>query len=290
MAETSTDGSSTVTRRQLSRLLRELRNETGRTMEEAAEELGISVSSLSRIELGKTSASPPVVRTMCQVYGRPDMVEGLLILAKASKTKSWYHQYSDVIPDWFSSYIGLEQAAAQFRSYEAELVPGIIQTAEYARTVIRNDHPTDSDEEVDRRVQLRMKRQALLTRETNRQQWHILIGEAILWRPVGGSTAMKEQLQRLLEVSELPNVVLGVVPFGVGMHPGVTAGPFVLLDFPNPLDPTTVYVEGYTGALCTDDPAEVEKYRAAFEGIEKAALNPADTRALIARKAKEIES
>lgn len=259
-------------------------------MESAAADLDISLSSLSRIELAKTSVSASVVRAMCDVYGRPDRADDLLILARASKTKSWYHAYSDVIPDWFSSYIGLEQAAAQFRSYDAELVPGIIQTAEYARTVIRTDHPSDSDEEIDRRVQLRMERQALLTRDKSRQRWHILIGEAILWRPVGGVETMGEQLQRLLEVSELPNVTLAVIPFSAGMHEGVTSGPFVLLDFPNPAEPTTVYVEGFTGALCTDDSAEVDQFRAAFEGIEKAALNPTDTRALIARAAKEIKS
>ncbi|QIS21238.1 helix-turn-helix domain-containing protein [Nocardia terpenica] len=294
MADNSVN-SETVARRQLSRELRKLRLESGISAEDAAEELGISLSTMSRIENGKTNVDVAHAKTMCNLYGRPELGDALAALAKASKTRSWFRQYSDVIPEWFDVYIGLEQVAASFRWYEAQLIPGILQTETYARTVIRTDHPDDSDDEIDRRVQLRLKRQALLTRQASLPQWHIILDEAVLHRPVGGESVMREQCNRLLEVAELPNVTLGVIPFGFGMHTGVTSGPFVLLDFPTngsngqAPEPTTVYVEGFTGALYTVEKNEVDKYRAAFEGMQRAALNPGDTKIAIARAVKEMK-
>lgn len=296
MAVTSTNSDSTVARRQLARELKKLRAESGVSAEDASAELGISLSTMSRIENGKTSVRPVDAKAMCTLYGRPELADALATLAKASKTRSWFRQYSDVIPEWFDVYIGLEQAAASFRWYEAELVPGILQTGDYARTVIHTDHPTDAEAEIERRVQLRLERQSLLARKADSARWHIILSEAILHRPIGGKTVMLDQLNRLLDVADLPNVTLGVAPFTAGMHAGITSGPFVLLDFPtnggngSTTEPTTVYVEGFTGALYTDEATEVDRYRTAFNGIHHAALNPTDTKTAIAQAIKEMKA
>lgn len=286
---------STVARRQLSRELKKLRMESGISAEDVADELGISLTTMSRIENGKTSVSVADAKAMCSLYGHPELADALAALAKASKTRSWYRAYSDVIPEWFDVYIGLEQVAASFRWYEAQLVPGILQTDAYARTVVRTDHPDDAGEDIDRRVQLRLKRQSLLTRRSSPPSWDIILDEAIVHRPIGGTQVMCQQLERLLEVADLPDVTLQIVPFYTGVHTGVTSGPFVLLDFPvdgakgQPTEPTTVYVEGFTGALYSDEKDQVDKYQTAFEGIRRVALPPAETKAVIERAIEEMK-
>ncbi|WP_280186791.1 MULTISPECIES: helix-turn-helix domain-containing protein [Nocardia] len=294
MAESSINSDSTVARRQLSRELKKLRVESGTSAEDAAAEIGVSLSTMSRMENGKTSVGPAHVKVLCNFYGHPEHSEALAALAKASRERSWFRQYSDVIPEWFDVYMGLEQVATNVRWYELKLVPGILQTEAYARTVIQMDNPEDSADEIDRRVQLRLKRQALLTREANPAQWQIFLDQAILYRPVGGEAVMTEQFDRLLEVAELPNVTIGVVPFSAGCHRGILSGPFTVLDFPkgnngHTTEPTTGYVEGYTGALYTIEKDEVDRYIGAFNSIQEAALNPADTTAVIARAKEEMK-
>lgn len=295
MVETSGNGDSTVARRQLSRELKRLRLAAGISAEHAADELGISLATISRIENAKTTVSVGDTRTMCALYGKPDLADALVALSKASKIRSWWRQYSDVIPEWFDIYIGLEQAASTFRRYEAQLVPGILQTEGYARTLIRADRPEASDEDINRRVQLRLKRQSLLTREPHRPRWIICLDEAIVHRPIGGVAVMREQLRRLLEAADLPNVTIGIIPFEVGEHAGVSSGPFILLDFPKhrnnrrASEPTTVYVEGFTGALCTDDQVQITKYQTAFEAIQQRALGIDDSKIVIERAIKEMK-
>lgn len=283
---------STVARRELGRQLRTLREEAGLTMESAAASLGISLSTLGRIEKAKVGVRPADVREMVMLYERDDLAEPLIALARESKNRSWWHAYGDVIPEWFDVYIGLETAASGFRWYESELVPGILQTAGYARTLVTADHPDHTDDEVNRRVQLRMKRQEILTSTTRSQTWDVVLNEAVIRRPIGGVDVMAEQLNHLLDVANLPNLTLRVVPFAAGMHPGVTSGPFLLLDFPSNGrgvgEPPTVYREGYTGALYTDKPDEVARYAAAFAGTADAALSPAESKTAIATAVKEM--
>ncbi|SUD49544.1 Uncharacterised protein [Nocardia otitidiscaviarum] len=285
----------TVARRQLSRRLRELREAVPMTQEQAAELMEWSVSKLSRIEKGQNGVRAMDVENMCNIYRRPDQADRLGALARAAKNRSWWHAYSDVIPEGFDVYIGLEPAADRFRWYESGLIPGIFQTADYARTLIRTDHPEDTADEIERRVQLRLTRQSLLTREDSPQRWHVVLDEAILHRPIGSPAIMLAQLERLLEVSELPNVTIRIVPFHIGMHTGVTAGSHVLLDFPNSADAqfaeaTTVYVEGWTGALCIDQADVVARYERAFDGIARAALSSEDSRAMISKAVKEMNA
>jgi hypothetical protein len=218
-----------------------------------------------------------------------------MALAKETKAKGWWMSYSDVIPDGynFDVYIGLEEAAARLLWYEAELVPGLLQIADYARTLIRADNPGVDDDEIERRVQLRIARQSLVTRVTAPPELQVVLNESILRRPVGGTEVMSAQLARLREVSDLPNVSLKVLPFDVGMHAGIMSGPFVMLEFPvngsgRPSEPTVVYVDSFTGALFLDKPAEIDRYHTAFTDIWTAASDEAASRGLIAKAAEEF--
>ncbi|NJP45649.1 helix-turn-helix domain-containing protein [Actinacidiphila epipremni] len=284
---------STVPRRQLGRHLRELRNKARLTVKAAAEALEWSEAKLWRIETGQTSLRSHDVETMCRVYGAgADLTSALMALAKETKAKGWWHSYGDVIPNWFDVYISLEEAATALSIYQAELVPGLLQTDDYARTVIRTDNPTVSDQEIERRVQLRIERQALLTRVTDPPGIGVVLNEAVIRRPIGSEKIMADQLAHLLDVGELPNLAVRVMPFARGMHYGVMSGPFVMLEFPTngagmPNEPTTIYIEGFAGALYLDKPHEVERYELAFNNIKSASLNETASRKFIADAAKE---
>jgi transcriptional regulator with XRE-family HTH domain len=287
---------STVPRRQLGRYLRDLRGQARLTVRAAAEALEWSEAKIWRIETGQSSMRALDVEQMCRIYGAPaDHTEGLMALAKETKAKGWWMSYSDVIPEGynFDVYIGLEEAAARLLWYEAELVPGLLQIADYARTLIRADNPGVDDDEIERRVQLRIARQSLVTRVTAPPELQVVLNESILRRPVGGTEVMSAQLARLKEVSDLPNVSLKVLPFDVGMHAGIMSGPFVMLEFPvngsgRPNEPTVVYVDSFTGALFLDKPAEIDRYHTAFTDIWTAASDEAASRDLVAKAAEEF--
>lgn len=198
-----------------------------------------------------------------------------------------------MIPEDFDVYLGLEEAAAQLTGYRSELVPGLLQTEDYARTLIRDGNPGMVDEEIERRVQVRMSRQVLLTRPTAAPTLSMVLNEAVLRRPVGGSPVMVRQLERLRESSELPTVSLRVVPFDAGLHYSAIAGHFVILRFPQnyngqETEPPTVYVEGFTGSLYLDKPHEIEHYTTAFTNTWESALDEAASRKLITRLAREL--
>jgi transcriptional regulator with XRE-family HTH domain len=284
---------STVPRRQLGRYLRDLRNSQRLTVRIAAEKLEWSEAKIWRIETGQTSLRSLDVEAMCRIYGAtPELTEALMGLAKETKARGWWHAYGDVIPEGFDVYIGLEEATSSFSWYESELIPGLLQTEAYARTLIKADNPGVDEEEIDRRVRLRMARQTLLTRVTARPQLQVVLNEAAVRRPVGGTEVMAEQLTRLMEASELPNVSLKIMPFSVGLHHGIMSGPFVILRFPlngdgKETEPPTVYVDGFTGALYLDKPSEIERYAQAFTDIWETALDEVPSRALIQQAMRE---
>ena len=285
---------STVPRRQLGRYLRELRNGQRITVKTAAEKLEWSETKVWRIETGQTSLRSHDVELMCRIYASPpDLTEALMGLARETKAKGWWHAYGDVIPEGFDIYIGLEEAAAQIAAYQPELVPGLLQTEQYARAVITADNPGVDAEEIDRRVHVRIARQALVRRQTAPPQLTVALNEAIVRRPVGGTQVMAAQLDSLAAAAGLPNVSLRVVPFTAGLHHGIMSGPFVILRFPlngdgHDSEPATVYVDGFTGALYLDKPREVDRYASAFENIWSAALDQAASRELINQAAEEL--
>ena len=285
---------STVPRRQLGRYLRDLRGSQRITVKTAAEKLEWSETKVWRIETGQTSLRSHDVELMCRIYAAPpDLTEALMGLAKETKAKGWWHAYGDVIPEGFDVYIGLEEAASQLSAYQTELVPGLLQTEQYARAVITADNPGVDEAEIDRRVHVRIARQALVRRQTAPPELTVVLNEAILRRPVGGSQVMAAQLGSLADSAGLPNVTLRVVPFRAGLHHGVMSGPFVILRFPRNGDghdsePATVYVDGFTGALYLDKPREVERYATAFESIWSVALDEPASRELINQAAEEL--
>lgn len=292
MADTLTG--STVPRRQLGRYLRDLRNQAGLTVKDAARGLEWSETKIWRIETGQTSLRSFDVEVMCRVYkAQSDMMTALMSLAKETKARGWWQAYGDAVPEWFDLYVGLEAAASKLSLYEQELVPGLFQTADYARTLITADHPEESDEETDRRVSLRIARQALVRRTIDPPALQVALNESVLRRTVGGHQVMVAQLQRLAEASELPNVSLRVVPFAAGFHPGVLSGSFNILRFPlngggQESEPPTVYADLYTGALYLDKPAEIDRYTKAYAGIWQHTLDEEASRGLIQQAAEAL--
>jgi transcriptional regulator with XRE-family HTH domain len=292
MADTLTG--STVPRRQLGRYLRDLRNQAGLTIRDAARGLEWSETKIWRIESGQTSLRSFDVEVMCRVYAvASDMTQALMGLAKETKARGWWQAYGDAMPEWFDLYVGLEAAASRLFLHEQELVPGLFQTEEYARTLIIADNPDADQAEIDRRVRLRMARQTVVRRTIDPPALQVALNESVLRRPVGGHEVMAAQLERLATASELPNVSLRVVPFSAGFHPGILSGSFNILRFPlngngAESEPPTVYADLYTGALYLDKPHEIRRYSDAFAGIWQHALDEPASRELIRQEAEAL--
>lgn len=281
--------SPTVKRRRLAAELRKARDAAGLTIEEVAERLEWSMAKVSRIENARVSVLPRDVKFLLSTYGlseRDEVWDALLTLARESRQKGWWQQYSDAIPDWFSVYVGMEAEATTRSSYHAEFVPGLLQTKDYATAVHRASLPTATDEEIEQLVNVRMARQELLTSSDGLQLW-LVLNEAVLRRLVGGRAIMQEQLVRLLEATNLPSVTLQVLPFNSGAHAAMD-GNFTILGFPDSSDPNVVYVEYATGALYLEKRPEVERYRLIFDHLRAAALSVDASRALIRRSEQEL--
>ncbi|MEE6261609.1 helix-turn-helix domain-containing protein [Plantactinospora sonchi] len=279
---------STVPRRQLGRLLRQYRTEAGVTMDAAAEALEYSRQKIWRIENGLSAVRLLDVRAMCELYGvTPRMVEVLCGLATETKSKGWWHAYGDSIPSWFEMYLGLEAAASHLRRYDETLIPGLFQTKEYAHALYRLGGKLGDDER-ERAVEVRLQRQSLLTRRLPKPPGlETVLSEAALRRPVGGPDVMIDQLRHLLEVAQLPNVSLRVLPLAAGPHPGSIAGSFVILDFPPGSkvrvvpEPSVVYSEALTGAIYLDRPEELAAYEHAWSGLTTLALGETQSKDML---------
>jgi transcriptional regulator with XRE-family HTH domain len=285
---------STVPRRQLGRYLRDLRSAAGLTVRAAARELERSEPTIWRIESGLTSTRSVEVRVMCELYGATEeMTAALMALAKETKARGWWQAYGDVVPEWLDLYIGLEAAATRISWYESDLVPGLFQTEDYARALLHEDLPDRSEDDVDRRVQVRLTRQAILRRPIDPPQLKVALRESVLQCPVGGNEVMATQLDRLAEASELPNVTMRVVPFSAGLHSGMQSGPFEILRFPlngngEDSEPPTVYLDLYAGSLYLDKPNEVARYDRAFGRIWDNAMDEDASRALLHEATEEL--
>jgi hypothetical protein len=247
--------------------LRRLREERGITRETAGWEIRSSESKISRLELGRVSFKERDVADLLTLYGLTDARERdrLLALARDANAPGWWHRYADLLPAWFQPYLGLEAAASLIRTYEVQFVPGLLQTPDYARAVVRLGRDRASTEELDRRVALRMDRQQVLTRADPPQVWAVL-DEAALRRPIGGATVLRGQIEALIEATKLPNVRLQVIPFRVGGHAG-SGGAFSILRFPDQDLPDVVYIEQLTSALYLDKRDDVDHYAAAMEQL-----------------------
>jgi transcriptional regulator with XRE-family HTH domain len=274
-----------VRRRRLGIELRRLRETAGLTIERVAEILECSHSKISRIETGQVRATPRDVRDMLEIYGiQGEQQEALIQIAREARQTAWWHAYGDVMKE--SSYVGLEAATASIRTYEPLVVPGLFQTTAYARAVLHASVPNMRPEEVERKVELRMARQPMLTQDDPPAVWAVL-DEAAMRRPVGERGVMSEQLHHLGEAAALPTVTVQVVPFTAGEHAGLS-GAFTILGFPEPADPDVVYIEHATGDLYLERTEEIQQYTLLFDHLRAAALAPADSAAFLATLLKDL--
>jgi hypothetical protein len=247
--------------------LRRLREAHGVSREDAGWEIRASESKISRMELGRVSFKERDVDDLLTLYGLVDAEERdrLLTLARQANTPGWWHRYGDVLPSWFQSYLGLEAAASLIRTYEVQFVPGLLQTADYARSVVLLGHGRASTDELDRRVDLRMRRQKILDRPEPVQLWAV-IDEAVLRRPVGSRATMRAQIEGLIDATQRQSVHLQILPFQVGGH-SAAGGAFSILRFPDQELPDIVYVEQLSSALYLDKRDDVELYVDAMERL-----------------------
>jgi len=278
--------SPTVRRRRLGTDLRRLREAAGLTCEQAAAHLDCSASKISRIETARVPARAIDVQALCQLYQASDeQVAVLVALARESKTEGWWQRFDGVLPDWFGTYVGLEAEAATIRTYEIQLVPGLLQTEGYARALFETAE-LGAPESVEVGVAIRRSRQEVLRGESPPQYWAVL-SEAVLHRLVGGPAIMRDQLLYLVEMSELRNVTIQVIRWDAGAHPGMGT-PFVILSFPDRADPEVTFVEYLTGALYLEKRNEVDQYNLAFNHLVAAAISPQQSVELIRTIAKQL--
>ncbi|AIR98948.1 helix-turn-helix domain-containing protein [Streptomyces glaucescens] len=275
----------TVRRRRLGQELRRLRELKGMTAEEVAERLLVSQSKISRLENGRRSISQRDVRDLCGVYEVEDhrIVDSLMQMAKDSRQQGWWHSFGD-IP--YSVYIGLETDAASLRVYDPQVVPGLLQTRGYAEALIQGALPEATPADIDKRVQARLRRQERIAAEENPLRLWAVLDEAAVRREVGGKQVMIEQLEYLLEMSQLPHVTVQLIPFQMGAHPGVS-GQYAILEFPDAADSSVVYIEGVTSDLYLEKAQDVQKYAVMYEHLRAQALNVEQTREYIAEVVKE---
>ncbi|MEU4148933.1 helix-turn-helix transcriptional regulator [Streptomyces sp. NPDC026659] len=275
----------TVLRMILGRQLQKRRQEAGVSLEDAARALRVTPLTIRRLEKADVALKPLYVEKLLETYGADtNEIAEFVAFADRANEPGWWHTYRDVLPSWFSAYVSLETGARTLRTYEPHYVTGLLQTHRYARAVLSGGFPNDNDEDLERRVGLRLRRQALLEKADAPTLW-VVMEEAVLHRVVGGAEVMREQVDRLLEVSELEHVSVDIVPFTAGAHVGACA-PFTYFRFEEPELPDVVYSEILSGAMYLDQRAEVVAH---LEAHNRMSLLTSDTqsRALLNRMRKE---
>ena len=278
----------TVRRRRLGAELRRLREANSLKLEEVAEQLGLAPSTLSRIETGKAPTKTAYLTTMLGMYGvdDPAVRKVLVDMAREGHRKGWWSIYDDVLPSGFDIYVGLEAEASGLRSYETDVVHGLLQTTEYALAVLRELRPRDSDEQISRGVDLRMQRQRLLDHDPPLDLW-LILDEGAIRRNIGGAKVMGPQLGHLIQASRWSNVTLQVLGFEAGAHAGLV-GPFSILEFPERGDSEVAYTESVGGMIYLEKEREVRACAEAFDRMRAAALSPAASVELIQQVLEEL--
>jgi hypothetical protein len=274
-------GGPTVRRMLVGSQLRRLRTEAAITREQAGQAIRASAWKIHRLENGQVGFKERDIIDLLRLYGvtDPGEVASLVTLAREANEPGWWQVYGDLLPQWFRAFVDLESAATLIRTYEGQLVPGLLQTEDYMRAVIHGAHLNQSPEEVERRVRLRVGRQVLLERADAPRLWAV-VDEAALRRPVGGREVMRGQLERLIEAAKLPNVTLQVLPFRAGAHPAMV-GAFSILRFADGELPDVVYLEHLTNAVYLDKRDEVERYLDVMESICVGSEPPVKTAELL---------
>ena len=281
---------SAAARMMLGSQLRRLREAAGITPDAAGWHIRSSRSKISRMENGRVGFKDRDVRDLLALYRVTDaqVISAMLALASQAQTQEWWARYGDVLPGWFEPYLGLEASASRIRSFDLQFVHGLFQTEAYARAVASLGHGGFSRDEIDRWVAVRMKRQELLTAPHPSRVWSIM-DEAALRRPVGGVAVMRDQLRRLAEVAELPNVTLQVVPFAAGGH-DAAGGSFTILRFSEPDVPDVVYIEQLTGAIYLEKPTATDHYLDIMNRLSAMSLSPAQTIPFFADAGRDLQA
>jgi transcriptional regulator with XRE-family HTH domain len=270
----------TVRGRRLAAELSALRANAGLTREQVEEEKGVSVGTLFRIEKAQSRPQKRTLLALLDLYGVTDKVErdALLALSRQSNQLGWLQVFESALPESYQTFISFESEAARLTTFEQGFVPGLLQTLDYSRAVIRGMEPTMPAEDVDSRAEVRVRRKGVLTRKNPVALWAVA-DEAVLNRPVGGAKVMREQLNHLVEAAGQPNITMQIIPFSAGAHPGLL-GAFVVMDFAEP-DPPIVYLDTMAGELFLEKEADVERYRATFQQLIAQALSPAESLKII---------
>jgi transcriptional regulator with XRE-family HTH domain len=279
----------TVRSRRLAFELRRLREAAGLTRDQVSEETGVNPATLYRHETAP-GQSRPQRRTMIallNLYGvtNEEKRAELLALSRQADEQTWLQPYHAELPAHYTAYISFEAEARTVRNYESLFIPGLLQTEDYARAVIRGNLPMANNTEVEQRVQARMERQALLRKDEPLQLWAIM-DEAALRRQVGGAGIMRAQLAAINTAASEPHITVQVIPFSAGAHAGMQ-GSFFLLDFPNPADPELVFIDSMAGDLFLETEADIRRYSFLFDNLRAVALSPDNSVSLIASLAQE---
>ncbi|MGW0588473.1 helix-turn-helix domain-containing protein [Streptosporangium sp. NPDC002607] len=270
----------TVRLRRLAAELRRLRQEAGLSQAEVTEKTDVNLATLHRIETAKTKPQLRTLNALLDAYGvtgsqRTDLVT----LQKEAKQRGWLHGLEADLPDKYSAYIGLEAEAQQAINYESLFIPGLLQTEDYMRAMIRGVRPTVTDDEIEDRVAARMQRQALLEGDTPLHLWAIL-DQAALFRAVGGDLIMRAQLKHLAQQAKRPHITVQVIPFSAGAHPGMP-GSFIVLKFAAD-NPDVIHIDSMAGDLFLEEETDIQRYNDMCQHLRAVALSPADTAALLA--------
>lgn len=269
--------SPTVRRRELGALLRTLRTASGLTVEHAAEQLMVSPSKLSRMETGHGIATARDIRDLCDLYGVADQAERdrMMKLAAEGKRRAWWQAY-DL---GYANYVGLEAEAVVISAFQSSVVHGLLQTADYARAGHEGAMPRLSPDQIELQIDAKLTRQRILAKDEP-PGLAVVLDEAALHRMVGGRQVMAAQLDRIVELTALPNVLVQVLPYEVGAHPAVESN-FTILELPSPT-PGVVYVEGLIGSVLLGRAEDLKRYHEIFDRLQSIALSPQDTADLIA--------
>jgi transcriptional regulator with XRE-family HTH domain len=265
--------SPTVRERRLARALRHLREEAGLTIEDVAEKLEMSASTVSRMETAQVGVRPRDLRFLLDMYEVSEAERNqLLQIARERRQQRWWREYADLPNILFA---GLEEDASAIWQYSTQLIPGLLQTEAYARTVLQAIRLDAKPGDVERRLELRIHRQELLASEQAPEYW-VVLDEAVVRRQVGGPAVMADQLGGLVEAAKRPNVTLQVLPFASGEHAGMD-GEFTIFHYLESADPDVVYIENTGSDLYLEAPEVTRRYNKIFDHLRAAAQNPGES-------------
>jgi transcriptional regulator with XRE-family HTH domain len=278
-----------VRRRLLGAALRRYREATGYGVDDAARILECDRSKISRIETGQRGIRPKELRELLTEYGVDEGQRNAMVaIARQTGQRGWWQSYGHVLSDAYQDYIIMETTAAAISTYESQLVPGLLQTEDYARAIAAADVAYETRERQDEFVAVRLARQRVLTGDSPLKLW-VILSEGALRQQVGGRKIMQAQLKRLAEMAdELPNVTVQVLPFAVGAHAATSCGPFAILKFPDAPGLGVVYLEAHTGGIYLETEADVARYNLVIEHLRASALPTAATTQLISEVAREL--